>query len=153
MWYLSPNFGGVFPNLQGEMPHPLPTCRMERRTWQLRGLKARLTKLEACNLSWLHSYFDWNKLRHISWEIDKSSSIKLINSPHKISHHYGKTAPIFSTFSHNTYLNSMNKHMYCNIQRTARTYQTKQCVFSLTAATVLELRYTWKYVLCLYDVQ
>ena len=56
-----------------------------------------------------------------------------------MSHKSFKTALIFTTFIRNTYLDSLNKHMCCNLQRINRTYKTKQRRVSPTAATLLEL--------------
>jgi len=46
--------------------------------------------------------------------------------PHKISHHSFKKVPIFNTFTHNPKVDSLNKHICCDLQRIARTYQTKK---------------------------
>jgi len=74
----------------------------------------------------------------------KSRSIKLIKSPHKISHKSFKTAPIFITLTHSTSLDVLNKYMCCDLQRIARTHQSKKCGVSPTAATLPEL-------LCMYN--
>ena len=42
-----------------------------------------------------------------------------------MSHNSWKTAPIFTTFIHSTSLDSLNKHMCCDLQRIARTHRTK----------------------------
>jgi hypothetical protein len=67
--------------------------------------------------------------------------MKLINSPHKISHKSRKTAPIFTTFTHSASLDSMNKHKCCGLQRIARTHQTKKCGVSPATASLPELLY------------
>ena len=72
----------------------------------------------------------------------KSSSVKLINSPQKNSHKSFKTAPIFTTLTHNTSLDLLNKHMCCDLQRIARTHQSTKCGVSSAAATLPELLYT-----------
>jgi hypothetical protein len=60
-----------------------------------------------------------------------------MDSP-KISHQSCKTAPILTTFTHDTSLDSLNKHT-CYLQRTARNHQTKICGVSPAAATLPQL--------------
>ena len=69
---------------------------------------------------------------------EKNSSLRLMNSPHKISHQSCKIAPIFTTFTHDTSLDSLNKHA-CYLQRTATNHQTKKCGVYPAAATLPEL--------------
>jgi len=71
---------------------------------------------------------------------------KINKLAHKISHQCRKTMPIFTTFTHNTSLNSLNKHMCCDLLMIARTHQTEKCGFSPTAATLPE-------ILCLQERQ
>lgn len=54
-----PYFCGISPNFLGEMPRH-STCRTEWRTWRLHGVKTRPATLNTSNVSWLHSYIDWN---------------------------------------------------------------------------------------------
>jgi hypothetical protein len=49
----------------------------------------------------------------------KFSIIKLVNSPHKTSTYAHKTTPIFTAITHNTPVNSLNQHMFCNLQKIA----------------------------------
>jgi len=77
----------------------------------------------------------------MSWALEKTSNLKLISLPHIIYHHSRKTAPIFTTFNHNTCLDSMNTRMHCDLLRTVRTQWNKKCGISLAAATLPELLY------------
>jgi len=49
-----------------------------------------------------------------------------MNSPHKISHCTCKSAPIFTTLAHNTYLDSLDMHTCCDLQKVARTRRIKK---------------------------
>jgi len=69
----------------------------------------------------------------------KSWNFKLITSPEKISHKFRKRTQLFTTFTHNTSVDSMNKHMCCDLQRNSRTHQIKKLHFSPTVATLPEL--------------
>jgi hypothetical protein len=124
-------------NHEGEIPHPTP-CQTEWSKWRLRGVKTMSTKLEICNVTWLHRYFDRNQLRHISVAVVKLSSMRLVNSLHKISKLtpqnqpslFYKAAPIFTTFTHNTSIDSLSYHLCCDLPKVAISHETKKCGFS-----------------------
>ena len=51
----------------------------------------------------------------------KTSIVKLVNSLHETSPYAYKTAPIFTAIIHNTPVDSLNQHMFCDLlQRIAR---------------------------------
>jgi len=54
-----------------------------------------------------------------------------IESSYKISHHFCKTVPIFTKFTHNTSVDSLNKHMCCDLRRIATTQPHKRNAASL----------------------
>jgi hypothetical protein len=45
----------------------------------------------------------------------------------------------FTTLTHNTCLDSLNKHLCCDLQRIARSHQAKKSGFSPSVATLPEL--------------
>jgi hypothetical protein len=47
-----------------------------------------------------------------------------------------KTVPVITTITHNRPVVSLNQHMFCELQRIARSPQTIQMVVSLSAATL-----------------
>ena len=131
MRHLSTYFCGISPSFQREIPQPPShTCRTELTTGRLSGTKTRSTTLGTCNtrISWVHSYCDWNQLRHISWELKKN-----------ICPNSCKTAPLFTTHTHNTSLDSLNKHMCCYLQRIAITHKLKTAASLPSAASLLKL--------------
>jgi hypothetical protein len=71
----------------------------------------------------------------------KRSSLKSINSSHKINHHSYKTAPIFTTFTHSTSVDSLIEHMCCDLQGIAEPTKIRNAASFLAAATVPELLY------------
>ena len=131
MRYLFPNFCVVFPSLQGEMPHsssppPLPNGMKDLGATWYKDKVSNAGNLLCTVIVYLHR-LELIKKYFVSTR--KSSSMKLINSFYKISHHHHHH---YSTGADNLYvhsrhsLTSLNKHMCCNIQRTAKTYQTKK---------------------------
>jgi hypothetical protein len=72
---------------------------------------------------------------------------RLINSPHKISHKARRTATIFTTFIHNTSLDSVNKHMCCGLQSINRTHRTKKCGIPPAAATLPQLLHIFLFLI------
>lgn len=58
-----------------------------------------------------------------------------------MGHQSCKTTPIVAAFTHNTAVDSLNKYMCCDLQRTAITNQTKKCGVSPAAATLPSILY------------
>jgi len=52
-----------------------------------------------------------------------------------------KKAPIVTTFTHNTAIDSLNKHICCYFHRTTRTNQSEKCGVSPAAATLPSILY------------
>ena len=77
-----------------------------------------------CVVNWLGTNKDIFRVHQT-----KIWSLKSVNSPLEINHHSCKTAPILTTFTHNTSLESLNKHTCCVLQRICRTHQNKCGVF------------------------
>jgi len=67
--------------------------------------------------------------------------VKLITSLHKIGHKFLKTEPKFTKFTHNTSLDSLNKHMCCCLQRIARHHRTKKSGVPPAAASLPKILY------------
>jgi hypothetical protein len=57
----------------------------------------------------------------------KISIVKLVNSLHETSPYAYKTAPVFTAIIHNTPVDSLKQHMFCDLlQRIARFLQIKK---------------------------
>jgi len=68
----------------------------------------------------------------------KTSIVKLVNLLHETSPYAYKTAPIFTAIIHNTPVDSLNQHMFCDLlQRIARFPQIKKKDASPSASTLL----------------
>jgi hypothetical protein len=91
-------------------------------------VKARLTMLETHTVS-STAYLLPMKLIKAHFVTSrggkKKFEHKINNLPYTVRHHSCKTVPIFSMFTHNTTLDSLSKRTCCDLQRTARTHQTK----------------------------
>ena len=117
MRHTSPEFlCDICPFLQEEMLHQLLPFNefseghdgymMHRQSHQRSLRRLELSKNISCTL--------------------KISIVKLVNSPHKTSPYAYKTAPIFTTITHNTPVDSLKQHMFCDLQRIARSPQIKK---------------------------
>ena len=113
MRHLSPNFCGISPvnfaashPISREIYHTHPPSNLPN---QMKDMAAKSCKRKVntpgdlhCNvIAWL---LQLELITAISWALENSSSIKLINPPLKISHLCCKRAPIYITFTYNHFL-------------------------------------------------